>query len=269
MYVKELFCYPVKSCRGISLSSAFVDQRGFQYDRRWMIVNEEGMFVSQRAGTKGRGVGVKRLCLIETAFEGENLVLRNPMSEFSLPLGGLGGDLRFVRIWNDDVLAVDQGDEVAEWLSNFLSHERPDNYRLVRMPEREVRHAHTGNSEVAFADGYPFLMISQASLDDLNSRLKVPVPMDRFRPNIVLDGCEPYAEDALEKFWIGSTEFTAAKPCVRCAIITTDQATAQRGTEPLATLATYRRTEEGVVFGMNFGHRGNGRIRVGDAIEIL
>jgi uncharacterized protein YcbX len=234
-----------------------------------MIVDRRGMFVAQR-GERGLGVGIRTMCLLETATQGQCLVLTAPgMSSLSLPLAGAAGDFVEVRIWSSRCVAVDQGSEAAQWVTEYLSRERPGRYRLVRMPEDGTRVAKRGPAELAFADGYPFLIISQASLDDLNRRLAEPLPMNRFRPNLVLAGCAPYAEDTMAHLRIGPVEFFGMTLCLRCPIPTTNQLTAERGKEPLRTLATYRRTEGGVVFGRNFNHRGSGRIVLGDAVQVL
>lgn len=267
--IAELHCYPVKSCRGITLTRAEIGTMGLKYDRQWMIINEHGMFVAQRE-SGGRGVGIISLCHIETAFAGTELELQAPdMPTLRTPLNGSGEEIKIVRIWNTTCHAYDQGDDAATWLTHYLSRERPGNYRLVRMSEDEHRSSHQGEGRLAFADGYPFLITSEASLADLNRRLTEPLPMNRFRPNIVLSGCEPYAEDTIDRFSVGDVEFTGGPLCVRCPITTTNQLTGTRGKEPLRTLATYRRTPEGVVFGRNFNHRGTGTIAVGEEVELL
>lgn len=265
--VAALHVYPVKSCRGIQLSSAVVGRMGIRYDRQWMIVNEQGLFVAQRGD--GIGIGVPSLCLIRPSLTDTELVLTAPdMPGLRLPLAGLPGRSTTVRVWNSRMTAIDQGDLAAGWVSTFIARERPGSYRLVRMPDEERRPAKRGEATLAFADGYPFLILSEASLADLNNRLDEPLPMNRFRPNIVLRGCEPYEEDRLDRIRIGDVVFEGMTPCLRCAITTTDQETGERSKEPLRTLATYRRHEDGVAFGRNFNHRGEGTIREGDAVEI-
>ena len=269
LHIAELHCYPVKSCRGIALERAEVGTMGLRYDRQWMIVDEYGMFVAQRE-SDGRGISIALLCRLETAFAGAELELRAPdMPTLHIPLNGIGEDAKIVRIWDTVCKAYDQGADVAAWLTQYLSRERPGNYRLVRMSEHEQRNSHKGEGRLAFADAYPFLVVSEASLADLNRRLAEPLLMNRFRPNIVLRGCEPYAEDTIDRFVVGDVEFTGASLCVRCPITTTNQLTAVRGKEPLRTLATYRRTPKGVVFGRNFNHRGTGMIAVGEEVELL
>jgi uncharacterized protein YcbX len=277
MLVSSLHVYPVKSCRGITLEAVDVGPLGLRYDRQWMVVDERGMFVAQRADGR-RGVGVRTLCLVRTAIADGRLCLTAPgMPPLDLPLEGLDGPERAVEIWDAPTSGLDQGDAAAAWFTAFLSRERPGQYRVVRMPDDGGRAPSTGTGALAYADGYPFLVISEASLDDLNARLDVPLPMNRFRPNIVLSGVAPYEEDHLARIRIGGVEFVGMTRCPRCPIPTTDQDTAERGVEPLRTLATYRRTAAGVVFGRNFNHqRRHGaapsamtRIVTGAPVEVL
>ncbi len=267
--VAALNCYPVKSCRGIALAQAEVDRMGIRYDRQWMVVDERRMFVAQR-GDSGRGVQVRSLAMVETALGTGALVLAAPgMPTLSLPLAGLPGTRESVRIWDSGVEAVDQGPEAGAWFTEFLSRERPGAYRLVRMPDDGVRAASRGRGLLAFADGYPFMILSTASLDDLNRRMPRPLPVDRFRPSVVISAPEPYLEDRMARIRIGGIELTGTTRCVRCPIPTFDQRTLERGKEPLRTLATYRRTSRGVVFGRNFNHAGTGRLAIGDPVEVL
>ena len=266
MVVAALNVYPVKSCAGLALDQARVGRMGFQYDRQWAFVDEHGMFVAQRADT-GRGIAVRTMCLIRTAIDAGHLTLTaSDMPPLQVPLTGRAGQHRPVRVWDSQTEGIDQGDEAAAWATQVLSRERPGRYRLVRMNEAARRKAKIGDAELAYADAYPFLIISRESLADLNGRLTEALPMDRFRPNIVLSGCEPYEEDRLDSLGIGEVTFTGMTLCIRCPIPTTNQQTAERGVEPLRTLATYRRTPGGVVFGRNYNHTGEGAMRVGDPV---
>ncbi len=266
MTLSEIHVYPVKSCRGIALDSAEVGRMGIRYDRQWMFVDERGMFLAQRSD-RSQGVGVRTMCLIRTRLTETTLQLTAPdMPPLDLPLTGLDGTSREVSIWGVDTVGIDQGDAAAEWADTFLNRERPGRYRLVRMPDEATRLTTTGTATLAYADGYSFLAISEASLADLNARLDDPLPMNRFRPNLVLRGAEPYAEDHVDRLRIGGVEFQGMTLCARCPIPTTDQDTAERRKEPLRTLATYRRIPKGVVFGRNLNHIGTGRIQVGDAV---
>jgi hypothetical protein len=261
--VSALYVYPVKSCAGIAVQSAEVGPLGFTYDRRWMIVDANDEYVTQRK--------VKSLCRIGTAIDGASLTLTAPeMPTLAIPtVGHANGPERRVRVWDDRGCGNDQGKEAAEWITEFVSRESPGRYRLVFMDHVPWRYARQGHAAISFADGYPFLIISQASLGDLNSRLGEPVPMDRFRPNIVVEGCEPYAEDGWKEILIARTVLQGQAPCARCVIVTVDQTTGENGKEPLKTLTSYRKTPDGkVMFGRNFNHRNyGGRIAVGDRVE--
>ena len=268
MTITELNVYPVKSCRGIALDTADVGAMGIRYDRQWMFIDDRGMFLAQRAVGRD-GVEARSLCFVRTSLSGSVLRLTAPdMPPLDLSLEEHDGPNVDVTVWSASTTGIDLGPDAARWATEYLSRERPGRYRLVRMPETGRRIATTGHSQLAYADGYPFLVISQASLDDLNARLPAPLPMNRFRPNIVIGGCEPYGEDRLDRMRIGSVEFEGVTLCARCPIPTTDQDTGARAAEPLKTLATYRRVDKGVVFGRNFNHHGTGRLAVGDPVVV-
>jgi uncharacterized protein YcbX len=176
---------------------------------------------------------------------------------------------RTVEIWGNPVEAIDAGEAAARWLTQLLGAD----VRLAFCPETTARRTDPDydpiGSPVSFADGYPLLLISEASLADLNTRLETPLPMNRFRPNVVVRGTEPFAEDAWRRVTIGSLAFDVVKSCARCVVTTTDQDTGERSAEPLRTLAKFRRRGDGVQFGMNVVHRGTGTIRVGDPVTCL
>lgn len=261
--VSALTIYPIKSCGGIALETARIGPRGFYGDRAFMLVDSAGCFITQRERP--------RMALIMPAL-GEDgvLTVKAPdMQEIAIAATGRG-KRREVVIWDDICIAVDQGDAAAEWFSTLLSTE----CRLVSMPEDYTRHVNphyavSEHDEVGFADGYPFLLITEASLDDLNARLEQPIPMNRFRPNIVVRNTLPYAEDRWRKIRIGQTVLHIVKPCARCEIPTTDQVTGRRGKEPLKTLTTYRHAIRGVMFGQNLIHEQEGIMRVDDPAEII
>jgi len=243
----ELHLYPVKSCRGIGVQEGSLTAAGLEHDREWMIVTPEGRFVTQREQP--------RLALIETALDVSTLTLHAPQAgSTTVPLGYRGRTVE-VTVWKDRCLAFDQGEDAARWLSAFLG--RP--LRLVRFDAARLRPSSaewTGGVEAPnrFSDGFPLLAISRASLDDLNARLPAPLPMDRFRPNLVLDGLPPYGEDGLHDLVAGEVRLRRVKPCTRCSITTTNQSTAVvEGEEPLRTLKTYRwdAVLRGVTFGQN------------------
>lgn len=260
--ITQLNVYPVKSCRGIPLGEATLDRWGIEHDRNWMVVDASGQFVSQRTQP--------RLALVEPALGPERLTLRGPgMPALELPVSGRAGPEATVTVWDDACRALDQGEEAAAWFSAYLGQPM----RLVRIGasyRRPVNPAFAPEgSEVNFADGYPLLLLSEASVADLNRRLREPLPMNRFRPNLVVTGCTAFAEDSWRRIRVGEVVLLLVKPSERCAITTVDQATAEQGKEPLATLATFRRYGGSVAFGQNAVHQGPGRIRVGDPVELL
>ena len=260
--ISAIHIYPVKSCCGISVTSARLDTWGLEYDRHWMVVNEDGRFLTQRQ--------LPSLALVETALEPEFLRLSAPnLPDLRLPLSGILGEEVDVVVWRDRCRAVDQGNEAAEWFSNHLGK----TCRLVKMGERFSRPVDPDYApqaaQVNFADGFPLLVISEASLAELNTRLPAPMPMDRFRPNLVVSGCEPFAEDKWRAVRIGKVTFHGVKLCQRCIITTIDQMTGVGGREPLITLGTYRGVKGGVVFGQNLVHEGLGELSLGNVVEVL
>jgi len=265
MHLSEINIYPVKSLGGISLKSAAVERRGLQYDRRWMLVDEQGTFLTQRE--------ISQMALLGTAIEPPHLVVfekKNPVSRVLVPLEVMSGDLpqMMVEVWGDECAAQQMPPEISDWFSGVLG----EKMYLVQMPDTtrrpaDDRYAPPGHV-VSFADGFPFLIIGQASLDDLNSRLAQPLPMSRFRPNFVFTGGQPFEEDGWSDFRIGDVAFRGVKPCARCIIPTTDQDTAARAAEPLKTLATYRQSGPKILFGQNvlwMGEEGEAaEVRVGE-----
>jgi len=257
-----LHVYPVKSLRGLSPSRWAVGPRGLWRDRHWMLVDGDGRFLSQRQ--------LPRMALVSTAWLGDSLRLCAPgLPELTLPLAGDGQPDTQVSIWRDTCKACRVGPEADDWLSQFLG----EPCRLVFLPDREVRpvdpdFAQTGD-QVGFADGFPFLIISEASLAELNGRLPTPVSMIRFRPNLVIGGAEPYDEDRWRRIRVGSLELRLVKPCSRCVIPSLDPSTAERGLEPIRTLIGYRQRENKVYFGQNAVHDGPGDLAVGDEVQVL
>jgi uncharacterized protein YcbX len=280
MTVSELYIYPIKSLGGISVSEAIVEGKGFRYDRRFMLVqptddSEPWPFITQRTHPQ--------MALIDVAIDyadSDNAQLRvwhrhQPENVLVLPLVPSQEQTKEsvrVSIWDShDVPAVTVSDEVDRWFSDTLGL----TCRLVYMPEttnREVdpKYAKPGDA-VSFADGYPYLLISQASLDELNRRLPEPVDMRRFRPSLVVSGAQPNEEDAWQQFQIGELDFYGVKPCARCVLTTIDPETAQKGKEPLQTLATYRRWEKKILLGQNVltDPAATGAIRVGQSVTIV
>jgi len=246
--VAALYVYPVKSCRGLALPAARLLDAGLEHDREWMIVTSEGRFVTQREEP--------RLATVQVALDEGALELSAPgCGSLRVPLEPVAGPRVAVTVWDHHCAALDEGARAADWLGDCLGRR----LRLVRFdPEhrRESSREWTGDvpATTRFSDGYALLAISRASLDDLNARLPRPLPVDRFRPNLVLEGLAPYGEDALQDLVAGALRLRRVKPCTRCIVTTTDQATGERdGDEPMRTLKTYRWDPKlhGVLFGQN------------------
>lgn len=256
--------YPLKSAAGLSQTSWEVDSFGLRHDRRWMLVDESGVFLSQRVHP--------RLALIRPELRAGTLALRAPAAPgLELPLDRSIGSELTVTVWGGETRGRAVSAEADRWVTAFLGID----CRLVYMPEEVVRpvrpdYAFDGE-RTSFTDGFPFLLISEASLADLNRRLATPVPMNRFRPNLVVAGATPFAEDGWRRIRIGPLTFGVAKPCPRCVMTTVDQAMGMSpSTEPLRTLATFRRNAEGQVdFGQNLLHAGTGRLDVGMSVDVL
>ncbi len=269
MEVTGLFTYPIKACAGHSLTRAALTPRGLAQDRWMMVVDVDGRFLTQRE--------CPTLALVLPTLNGDRLTVTAPgVDELSISMQ-TDGPRREVVVWKSACQAIDQGDRVAEWFSTHLG--RP--VRLVRLAQDfqrtlDQRYAPRPSDTTGFADGYPILVIGEESLADLNRRLATPLPMNRFRPNIVVRGSAPYAEDTWRRFTINGLAFEGVKTCARCAVTTTDQTTGTRGREPLATLATYRDSDRGVLFGQNVIQtppdggptRAWGSVAVGDTVIV-
>jgi uncharacterized protein YcbX len=263
-FVSALHVYPVKACRGIALARAHVEARGVRHDRRWAIVDETGTTVTQRTQP--------RLALVDVAIAGDALVLSSSAAgapELRLPLAPDGGRRRSVTVWRDTVSALDTGEEAARWATELLGVPAS----IVFMPddvERAVnpKYGQAGDI-VGFADAYPLLLATTASLADLNARMERPLPMDRFRPNVVVDGCTAWAEDAWTRVQIGDLPVRVVKPCARCVVTTIDQRTAERGVEPLRALAAYRSRDNDILFAVNAVPDADGDVAVGDRVTML
>jgi len=264
MQLQELTIYPIKSFAGITLKESEVIERGLLFDRNWMLVNSDGKFISQREFSE--------LSLLTTQIENGKLKIehRNHKNlQIEIGLEESQQAITQVDVWDDNMLAEKVNEEASQKLSEILKQE----VSLVKIGQQTSRLADprfvNSDIQVSFADGFPFLIISQASLDDLNSRLDTPVEMNRFRPNMVVIGSKAFEEDTWKEIQIGDCRFQIVKPCARCEVTTINQQTAERGKEPLKTLATYRREGNKVLFGQNMVALNTGKIRVGDAVKIL
>jgi uncharacterized protein YcbX len=264
VHVSEINIYPVKSCRGISVAEADVEARGLEGDRRYMLVDEKGRFLTQRLHP--------RMALIDVRATTEGYRVEAPgQPPLELPRALSSGAEHAVKIWRDDVRATLAGEHFNIWFSQYLGfacglvYMADDQHRPVPNEAAEF------DDEVSFADGAPLLLISTGSLADLNGRLAEPVTMARFRPNIVVEASVPFVEDSWRSIGIGSAEFAVAWACSRCILPTIDPATGvkhPRG-EPLETLRSYRRVGPQVMFGQNLIPRKLGTIRVGDAVHVI
>ncbi len=259
--VSELAIYPVKSLAQLSMDRLQVERVGFAFDRRWMVVDEDGLMITQRKKS--------RMCLIQPRLRENGLRLQaSGMSDLDvscLP----DSPRRPVTVWEDHCSALDCGDEAGAWLSQFLGVA----CRLVFFPDDEVRQVDPAYAQpgdrTAFSDGFPILLISQASLDDLNRRLAMPVAMRRFRPNLVVTGCEPFAEDNWKQIRIGGIIFRIVKPCSRCVIPNIDPDTAEKSAEPTRTLSRFRLQEKKIFFGQNVIAESQGELELGMPVEVI
>lgn len=255
--------YPLKSAAPLPRDCASVERRGLAHDRRWMVVDANGSFLTARKHP--------RLTLIRAQPDGEWLTLEAPgMAGLQLkPADDLRR--RDVVVWSSTVPTVFADASANAWISRFLG--TPAQFvfmdgACVRAVDPDYSSA---TDEVSFADGFPLLLISQAALDHLNAKLPTAIPMLRFRPNLVVTGTLAHAEDNWKRIRIGRIDFDIVKPCMRCTIPTIDYESGEFDPdgEPLRTLKTYRRTAQGVSFGQNLIPRGVGTLRVGDGVEVL
>ena len=259
--LSELAIYPIKSTAQIQLNKATMSPFGLDMDRRWMLVDDKGVMLTQRKHAK--------MCLIHSVLSESGLLLSaSSMPTLIVPEPDTSSAV-LATVWEDTCNAFDCGDEAAKWFSEFLN----TTAHLVYFPDNEQRqvdltYAKKGDI-TAFSDGFPYLLISQASLDDLNSRLDKPVEMKRFRPNLVVKGTEAFAEDKWKKIRIGDITFNLVKPCSRCVIPSIDPDTANKSAEPVKTLASYRMRENKIFFGQNVIAEGMGQLEVGMPVEVI
>jgi uncharacterized protein YcbX len=259
--LSAIYRYPVKSARGHALDACAMDRFGLVDDRRWMLVDDSGRFVSQRSLP---GLA----CLEVTVTEG-GLRLELHGEQISVEVPSPAGECVITRVWEDTVVAPVAAPPVSQWLSERFG----ESLRLVHFPPTALRGVEPGYAPssqlVAFSDGYPLLILTEASLDELNRRLPEPVPMDRFRPNLVIRGAAAHAEDGWQRLRIGDAEVSLVKPCSRCAIPGIDQQTGERDPHINRALAAYRRRGGVIYFGMNAVAAGGAQFHVGDRVEIL
>ncbi len=289
MRLSEINIYPVKSLKGITLPESRVEARGLRLDRRWMLTDRDGMFFTQRE--------VPKMAVVSIELSGDGLIASAPgMEPIPIPAEPDSGERMRVTVWQSVVEGLSYRGMVNEWFSDLLGR----NCRLVLMPESSERHVDerfdSGTDVVSFADGYPLLLIGEGSLAELNERLwdrykdeelgeKLPLPMNRFRPNVVVEGSEPFAEDRWARAKVGEAIFRVVRSCARCVITTIDQSRGEfDGKEPLKMLSSFRAAKN--VFPTKFelyGHQPNYAlfgenlipenpgtvVRLGDEVEVL
>jgi len=265
--LSQLYIYPIKSLAGIAIASSEVTDRGLQYDRRWMLVDENNKFISQRQNPE--------MARLHTALTATGLVVNNAgnlANRIEIPFESMEEELQDVTIWRTTVAAKSVGREADEWFSEQLGRR----CKLVYMPDGSRRPVDTSSGIkpagkiTSFSDGYPFLLLGQASLDDLNDRLAEPVSILRFRPNLVFSGGIPYQEDEFADFKINGIAFTGLENCPRCNVPNIDPKTAEVSThnQPMKTLASYRTVNRKIILGRDLIHEGTGTISVGDEIVL-
>jgi uncharacterized protein len=263
----QINVFPIKSLDGYSPESAIVEQRGLQHDRRWLITDKEGMFMTQRTNGRMallRASVTRDFLIIEEKQNPDNCIKiemdvamgfkkQSPIAALFYGKEPLTDPSKFVQVcvWNDTMDAIVVSDAANQFLSDFL--QTP--CQLVVMPDTTRREIdpdwNTGDDIVSFADGYPFLIIGEATMRDLNERLDTPLSIRRFRTNFIFSGGTPFEEDGFKNFRIGEVDFIGIKPCARCVLTTRDPDTGTKGKEPLQTLQTYRQTGTKILFGEN------------------
>ena len=264
--LSEIYIYPVKSLGGIRLDFANITTRGLENDRRFMLVDENGRFLSQREHPQ--------LAIFQTEIEGKFLKITHKKTKQNLTINlspPSQPSLLSVTIWDDNTTAVESSSEASAWFTKIL--EIP--VRLVYMPEEshrktDTQYSLTGEEITSFSDGYPILIIGQSSLDDLNNRLENPVNINRFRPNFVFTHGEPFEEDNWHEFTVGNIRFFGVKPCARCIMTTIDQETGEKkDREPLLTLNKYRKAGNKILFGQNVLISQLGTVSVGEDVTVI
>jgi uncharacterized protein YcbX len=264
MEISQLYIYPIKSLAGIAVSTSLVTDRGLEYDRRWVLVDEQNYHVTQREMPL-LGSLVPEI----TAF---GVIIRNSKNQESIlvPFKPLKEKKEAIKVWDD----VFDGVEVSENISNWFSEIIGKQVRLMFQPEDskrsvEAKYQIKGDEIVGAADGYPILIISEESLEDLNSKLEISVEMLRFRPNIVICGVQAFEEDEIGEVGIGTAEIIGVKNCGRCVMVNNSLDGTQANKEPLQTLSKYRKEGNKVLFGRNFLVAKEGEITIGMKLNPL
>jgi len=261
----HIFIYPIKGLPGIELHESIVLPKGLQFDRRFMLVDEEGNFITQRQ--------ISSLVFFKLQLDSDSLIINHSSKSegIVLPLIPVSGVPTEVKVWGDKVSAIEPNKDFSAWFSNCLD----TTCKLVFMPEDSHRlieqKFNRGDDTVSFADGYPFLLTNTASLSHLNKQLEVPIHMNRFRPNFVFDGAEPFEEDRIDEFYLGNLLFKATRACGRCQVITINQESGEQGAEPLKTLQSFRSNQNKVYFGENTMLLSShiGKVQVGMELRVI
>lgn len=261
-FLSQIHIYPVKSLAGFQVQSWPVDHKGLQYDRKWMLIDADNQFLSQRR--------LPKMALIKTRIDAGRLILSAPgQDEVSMPLNSDDGDTLQVQIWDDRCQAKTVSADIDRWLSHFLQTD----CRLVYHPDDGVRPVDPrfamSSDQTAFSDGFPFLVVAENSLRALNAAMQLDLSMQRFRPNLVVADCDAFAEDSWRRIAINGITFRLPKPCSRCSVPTIDPETGIAGKEPLTTLNRLRKADNKVYFGQNALHDQCGTLSIGDSVELL
>jgi uncharacterized protein len=265
--VSQLYIYPVKSLAGIALKTSKITDRGLAYDRRWMLVDDNNKFLTLREYPK--------MALLVTELSDSHLIIKEkerPENYIRIPFELENINIEQVTIWNATVDAIDTGKEIADWFSSVLGGK----CKLFFMPEQSLRPVdttsgyHPEGKFTSFADAYPFLLLGEASMADLNKKSESPLSILRFRPNIVFSGGEPYLEDSIKNFEINGVSFTGLENCARCGIpnVNPENGVLDTQNQPLKILAKYRNVNKNIIFGRNVVHTGLGQISVGDLMHL-
>lgn len=263
--LKAIYIYPVKSLGGISLTEAELEPRGVKYDRRWILTDQNGKMLTQRTHP--------HMALFKTALADDGIIVSAPEDNADtilIPFNSFKEEKLRIHVWDTGGFAHAVSETLDQWFTAHLGFSA----RLWYMPDHSDRKLESSYTRyqgpMSFADGWPILVISEASLSALNEQLEEAVPMNRFRPNIVVAGEYPFQEDEWSQVQFGDVMIEGGKPCGRCVMVTVDQDTGKKGKEPLATMAAWRKGESGkVIFGWNMFSKKGGKIRVGDPIHQL
>jgi uncharacterized protein YcbX len=260
--ISEINIFPIKSLGGISVQEVEVEERGLQYDRRWVLADAHDTFMTQRENEK--------MALIEVKIEADGLKVSHKtlaIEPLKVPFQPQTSERKLIKIWDDNVEGIRVADEADEWFSKVLAkkchlyYQPDDSFRKI-----DAQYAITHEEHTSFSDGYPILMIGQASLEELNNKLEKPIEMKRFRANLVFQGGNPFEEDNFKGFGVGSSKLVAVKPCARCILTTIDPETGEKGKEPLKTLSEFRKKGNKILFGQNIIVHQIGKIKIGDEL---